>query len=319
VANSITRQLIKAEAERRGWKVEGGFFCQVTDNTGRLELFYGSRPLRSSANGVKLCYNKNLTLQYVESRGYKVPPYMVVDQLSSPSKEFLAKHKLIVAKPIDGERSIGVTVNIESEEALTSAIDHAVKNSSRGQVVLQGQLAGKLYRLFVLNGKLVAAAHRKAPEVIGDGEHSIRQLIELLNDDPRRGDDSTTPLKKIKLTDAEAFLGETLASIPAPGQAVRVSALDSISAGGEAVNVTDQVHPDWHKAVADITVPVALFVCGFDVMCEDISQPLNDQYLPLLEMNSSPGLKLHQYPTGGGEPVNLAKILLDETFDIAKV
>jgi len=324
MADSVTRRLLKEEAQRRGWQISeiirDGYFLKITDNHGVTEWFLGSRPLIGSANGSIICIQKDMALEYLESLGYKVPAYLVVDKPGRPeAEEFIAQHGTIVAKPLDGKQSEGVTTNITSLEQLNPAIDLALENSRWGKVLLQAQVSGKLYRLFAVNGKLRAAAHRKAAEVTGNGQNTVKQLIEQLNSDPRRGDDSTTPLKKVKLADAKAYLGaEGLEAVPEPGRVVRVSLLDSISAGGEAVNVMDQVHPDWHKMVSDVTVPINLFVCGFDVMCEDISQPLTDKFVPLLEMNSSPGLKLHHFPTGGGEPIDLAAIILDEVFGIEK-
>lgn len=324
MADSVSRKLIKTEAKRRNWQIsyigQNEYFCKLTDENGRTEIFRGSRPLKNSANGLVICKDKDLTLQYVQSLGYKVPDYLVLEGFDNKTlSDFLELYKTVVVKPVDAQQSIGVTLGITKIEQLKPAITQAIAHSNSGRALVQQQLHGKLYRLFILNGKMVAAALRRAPEVVGDGQHTIGQLIKILNDDPRRGAGMDTPLKQVKLSDAENLLGKDgLLSVPNEGETIKVSAFDSVSAGGQAINITDKVHQDWHNATTAIATHVGLFVCGYDVICEDISQPIQDSYLPLLEINNAPGLKLHQYPTGGGEPIDIAAMLLDEVFGIAK-
>jgi cyanophycin synthetase len=319
MANSVSRTLIIAEAERRGWRVDfigpNEYICQVTDSRGRMEMFLSSRPLRSSANGTAITIHKDVTLAYVQSRGYQVPAYIAFDDAAS-AHAFLEQHQTIVVKPTDAQQSAGVTINVTTQQQLTEAVALARTHSRSSNVILQKQIEGKLYRIFVINGKLVAAAHRSAAQVVGDGQHTIAKLTVELNQDPRRSDDNSAPLKRVKLADVEAFLGrEGLQEIPPAGLGVRISSIDSVSAGGESADVTVSVHPDWHKACGELAQGIGLFVCGFDIICEDISQPIRDNYLPLLEMNSAPGLKLHHYPTAGGEAIDVVKILFDELFE----
>ena len=92
-----------------------------------------------------------------------------------------------------------------------------------------------------------------------------------------------------------------------------MSAIESVSEGGEARNCTADAHPGWIDAAVHITNALGLFVAGFDIMTDDISAPPADGYLPLLEVNSMPGLKIHEFPSQG-EPVRLAARLLDSVF-----
>lgn len=318
MSDSVTRRLLKAEAQRRGWAVEtigrDDYFLKVTLPDGRSELFRGSRPSRSSANGFVVSKYKDLTVQFAEGLGYKMPAFTLLEQIEQPA-EFMHEYGVIVVKPADGGKSEGVTVGVDTGEKLTKAIAYAKQFSLSGKVLLQQQLEGKLYRLTVINGKFVAGAQRRAPQVNGNGQQTVRELIEELNRDPRRGKGSDTPLKKVSLELAEEYLGaDEMQRRPDAGETVRVSALDSVSAGGEAINVTESVHDDWRRFCSLITQESGQFIAGFDVMCDDIALPLEGYYVPMLEMNSSPGFKLHQYPTGGGEPVELAPILFDELF-----
>lgn len=319
MANSVTRSLLLATAKERGWLAEfigsGAFFCKISLPDGRWELLSGTTPMRTAANGFVIAKNKQLTLAFTASLGYRTPPYLTPKD-DTEAQIFLKQQQEIVVKPLDGQRTEGVTVNVTSAEQLARAIIYARSNSKTNRVLLQKHLSGCLYRLFILDGQLIAAAERRAATVVGDGVHTIAELIGSANLDPRRGKGSDTPLKTINIEQAQDLLGEEgLSSVPTSGQSVRVSSIDSVSAGGESFNVTDQVHQDWIQFATKFSKAAQLFVAGFDVICDDIASPLTPaDYVPLLEVNASPGLKLHQYPTGGGEAIEIAPLLLDALF-----
>ncbi len=320
MANSITRSLILDEVARRGWRAEvfgdRNYFYKIVLPDGRSEIMRGSLPARSSVTGYLIAKHKHLSMKFMESMGYRIPAYRVIDaDDQSTAEAFLREQRTVVVKPVDGHSSEGVTVGISSAEAMQAALAYARTFSGSGQVILQQHLSGKLYRLLTIDGRLVAAAHRMAPEVVGSGRDSVRDLILALNRDSRRGTASDTPLRLVDMQRAEKYLGaDELVRVPVVGEAVRVAAIDSVSAGGEAINVTDMVHDDWCRVAGELARASGLFVCGYDVICQDISRPLEQGYIPLLEMNSMPGFKLHQYPTGGGESIALAPILLDALF-----
>lgn len=316
MANSITRQLLLDEASKRGWKVEiigpRAQLCKITNAAGESELFSGSRPMRSAANGRLITVYKNLTLSFVESLGYTVPAYAIIDTLDE-AQRFLEQYQKVVIKPIDGSQSKGVTVGISSPEQLVEALQIAQAQSVAGRVIIQKQIEGKLYRIFVLDGTVPVVTERRAAHVVGDGIATVQQLVEILNADPRRGDGSDTPLKRVSLDAVGTYLGaENVLRVPAVAEVVRISDIESVSAGGDAVNVTD-VHQSWRDAACHITKQTGLFLAGFDVMCEDIAEPLVGSFLPLLEINSSPGLKIHEYPSTG-QPVHLAPLIFDALF-----
>jgi len=318
VTSSITRKLLIEEAQKRGWKTESlsdEFFLKITDNHGQSELIRGTRTNRSSANGCLITQHKQVTMAFLEDIGYEVIPYLTPDSFDE-ALSFMLEHRVIVVKPTDASQSAGVEVNVRDAAHLQKALGTARANSPTSTVLLQPYLKGNLYRLMVLNGKFIGAVQRKAAEVIGDGKHTIQWLIDEANKDPRRGIDSSSVLKKIYLSGAISYLGrEGIKTIPEAGKAVRVNYIDSVSAGGEAINVSDTVHSTWQQAAIDITTKAGLFICGFDVMCDDIAKPMETP-VPILELNSMPGLKLLHFPTGGGEPINAASLLLDELFTL---
>lgn len=318
MSNSITRQSLLNEAQKRGWRTEvigtGAYLLKITDQHGRVQLLHGSTPLLNSHLGASVCLDKELSLKYITHLGYSVPAYKTIDSIDEAT-EFLSLHESIVLKPVDGAQSAGVTVDIRRVGQLSDAINLAKLNSSSGRVFAQKFLTGKLYRVVMLNGKLAAAAVRTAPVVVGDGLSSIGELIQLKNGDPRRSKAIDSPLKPIDIHASTAFLGQLeMDRIPTAGEQVRVTAIDSISAGGESREMTQEVDKSWAEHLARITTSLNLFICGYDIICDDMARPIVDNYLPVLEMNNMPGFKLHLYPTGGGNAIDLAGMLLDELF-----
>lgn len=315
--NSVTRDALLGEAKRRGWKTEEigpkAFILRITDDKGRSQLFHGSKPQLSSSVGARICADKQVSADYIESLGYRMPNTEAVESLPD-AKEFLVQHKTIVLKPADAEKSKGVTTDIKNTSQLTEAFDIAKQYSPSGQVLAQKQLNGNLYRLLIINGRLVAAAHRTAATITGDGIHTVKELIEIENQDPRRGNNSNTPLGFISVDQAVAYIGtEGIQRVPEQAEQVRVSAIESVSAGGQSRDVTHEVHQEWESVTSKISSSLGLFVCGFDIITPAIGDTPGD-FLPILEMNAMPGFKIHLYPTGGGQPVNLPAILLDELF-----
>lgn len=287
---------------------------RIVDANGISVLLRGTLSDRSSATGLLVAKRKDISHSFVESLGITLPPALLHDDLHT-SRKFLEAHKLIIVKPADSLQSKGVTTDISTEDELLAAIKTACKHSKSNKVILQKQLEGNLYRLLVLDGKFVAAALRRAPKVTGDGISTTQQLVAQLNRDPRRSATNSTPLKFIDEKLTEVYLGSNkYKSVLAKGELLQVSPLDSISAGGEAANVTDQVHPAFVKLTEQIAKALSLFICGFDVICPDIAVTSADNYLPMLELNSMPGLKLHHFPTAGGDPIDVAGMMIDKLF-----
>ena len=316
MANSASRMLILQEAARRGWQTQtigpNAEFLKVTHPDGRWELFRGPQPKRNSAVGQAVSKYKHITLDFIKTYGYSVPEYALVTT-EAEAQAFLEKYGTMILKPADGQRSEGVTVNISEQSALSNAMAFALQHSNRGKVIAQQHCVGNLYRLLIVNGKMVAATWRSGLSVMGDGKSSVQQLIEELNTDTRRGESVHLPYKKIDIATTTSFLGEqTMASVPALNLEVSLAAMDSTPGGG-AVNVTDSVHEDWQRFAVHIAGELGLFVCGFDFVCPDITQPIQDNYVPVLEVNATPGLRMHEFPTEG-QPVHVIPIIFDALF-----
>ena len=174
-------------------------------------------------------------------------------------------------------------------------------------------MPGQDFRLLVVGDRLIAAARRDPPQVIGDGKSTIVQLVEEINKDPLRGDGHATPLTKIRLDDiALATLskqGLQAESIPIMGQKVVLRNNANLSTGGSATDVTEDVHPDLAASAITAAKMVGLDICGVDIVCEAVYKPLEEQGGGVVEVNAAPGLRMHLNPSyGKSQPVGDAII-----------
>lgn len=316
MANSVTRTLILEETARRGWRTQSigpnARFLKIIHPDGRWEMVSGTNSTRSSAIGIQISGNKDLTMDFIKSYGYLLPEYALVASEEAVIK-FLQANETIVLKPTDSSQTKGVTVGVTTEEGARQAFQYARSFSNSDNVIAQKHLEGKLYRLVILDGTLIAAIERQPASVVGDGISTIRQLITQVNQNPERGDSLHAPLSPINLTAATEFLGEDMERVLPANDATTVVAINMIGNGGRSVAVLESVHPDWRTFTERIATETKLFISGFDVICDDISQPLSNNYVPLLEINAAPALRFHEYPSEG-EPVHIAPLLLDALF-----
>jgi cyanophycin synthetase len=164
-------------------------------------------------------------------------------------------------------------------------------------------MPGNDFRLLVVGDKLVAAARRDPPKVVGDGVQTITQLVDQVNLDPNRGTGHSTALTKIRFDAiAHACLadqGFTADSVPELGQRVNLRNNANLSTGGSATDVTEDVHPEVAARAIAAAQMIGLDICGVDVVSDNILQPLEDQGGGVVEVNAAPGLRMHLTPSFG--------------------
>jgi cyanophycin synthetase len=219
-----------------------------------------------------------------------------------------------VVKPQDGNQGKGVTVNITDRAQLEEAYKNAAEY---GTVMVERFLPGHDFRLLVVGDQLVAAARREPPQVLGDGQHTVRELVDVVNQDPRRGEGHATSLTKIRLDDiAVARLAAqnlTPDSVPAKGQRVILRNNANLSTGGTATDVTDDVHPEVAARAIAAAQMVGLHICGVDMVAETVLRPLEEQGGGFVEVNAAPGLRMHLAPSYG-KPRNVGAAMVDKLF-----
>jgi len=159
------------------------------------------------------------------------------------------------------------------------------------------------HRLLVVNGELVAATRRTPGHVVGDGEHTIAELIDIVNLDPRRGVGHEKVLTRLEL-DAQAQkmlerAGLTATSVPAPGATVQLRSTANLSTGGTATDVTDIIHPDNREMAERAVRAIGLDVGGVDFLSKNISESYRKIGGGICEVNAAPGFRMHVAPSEG--------------------
>lgn len=300
-------RIIADEALRRGIRVE------VLDaGTGEMRLSHGGRSVITreslseftSAIAMSRCDDKRLTRRLVSEAGINVPRARVAT-FDDGDDAFLKEVTEVVVKPTRGEQGKGITVGITVEDghdALAAALARA--REQHPDVLIEQRVAGDDLRLVVIDGKVVAAALRMPPEVIGTGEHSVRDLIraESRRRSEATGGESRIPLDEVtEATVADA--GWTLDDVLPEGKRLRVRRTANLHQGGSIHDVTAKVHPELCRVAAAAAEAIGIPVTGIDLVVPDVTR---DDYV-FIEANERPGLANH-------EPQPTASAFIDFLF-----
>ncbi len=292
-------------------------FRRLTDGS-MVQFGWGSRQRRIQAaetdlTGVvaeSIAQDKELTRMLLSAAGIPVPAGRAVTDAEDAWAAACEIGGPVVVKPRDGNQGKGVAVNLASREHVEAA--YAIAAEISGEVVVERYIPGRDYRMLVVGNKLIAAARRDPPEVIGDGLHSVSQLVDQINSDPQRGEGHANLLTKIHFDEIAlahlATQGLTAESIPPKDVRIFLRNNANLSTGGTATDVTDDVHPEIAARVEAAAQMIGLDICGVDVVCHSLSNPLEEQG-GVIEINAAPGLRMHLQPSfGKGRPVGEAII-----------
>lgn len=269
---------------------------------------------RTSAVSESIAQDKELTKRLLQAAGVPVPNGRPVSDVEDAWAAALEVGMPVVLKPRDGNQGKGVTVNITTRKQLEAAYQNA---AAIGDVLVERFLPGRDFRLLVVGDRLVAASRRDPPQVIGDGQHTVQELVNIVNADPRRGEGHATSLTKIRFDDiARATLttqGLQPDSVPDKGRRVVLRSNANLSTGGTATDVTEDVHPDVAARAIAAAQMIGLDICGVDVVCETLLKPLEDQSGGVVEVNAAPGLRMHLSPSFG-HARDVGKAVIEDMF-----
>ncbi|RTY86794.1 cyanophycin synthetase [Flavobacterium sp. GT3R68] len=292
-----------------------------------VQLGYGVNQMRFQATitcktsniAVDIACNKEETKRMLD--GASIP--VAAGSICSEEDELEATIKKIgypiVIKPLDGNHGKGASINVTNWEDAKSGLAFAKQYGRR--VIVEKFITGFDFRVLVIDNKLVAAAKRVPANVIGNGKDNIRELIDTVNLDPRRGYGHENVLTEI-LVDRDTLdlldrLQYTLDTVPKIGEIVYLKSTANLSTGGTSVDVTDMMHPENIFLAERISRIIGLDVCGVDIMAENLTQPLKENGGVILEVNAAPGFRMHLAPSEG-LPRNVASPVIDMLYPLGK-
>lgn len=308
---------IVEEAKKRGIPV-----TRIGDES-LVRIGYGkhSRIMESTMTDTTSCIsvdiscNKQLTKSILSEHHIPVPYGRVV--YSEISAIIAAKQVglPVVLKPFNANQGKGVFLNLKSEADIKTAFHEASKFSNG--IIVEKYIEGKDYRILVVGDKVCAVSERLPAMVTGDGSHSISELVDIVNQDEKRGESHEKQLTKIKLdTIAINVLKKnnmTVDTIPEKGQKVLLRTNGNLSTGGTATDCTDIIHPENAKLAVLAAQVIGIDIAGIDVVTDDISKSILETGGCIVEVNTAPGIRMHLYPSQG-KPRNVAKDIVDYLF-----
>ncbi len=272
---------------------------------------------RTPAIAVDIASDKNLTNQLLASAGLPVPRSQVVRRIEQAVAAAEAMGYPVVVKPLDGNHGRGVQLDLRDADAVRRAFPVALRETRSGQVQVETYVRGRDHRVLVIDGKVAAIAERVPASVTADGVHTVRQLVDIENTDPRRGFGHEKVLTRIALNEAAEELvrkqGFSMDDVPPRGTSISLAMTGNMSTGGTSIDRTAEAHPDNVEIAETAARIVGLDVAGIDLMVPDISVPVGEQGGAIVEVNAAPGFRMHTNPTEG-EPQYVAKPVLDLLF-----
>jgi len=288
-----------------------------------IQLGYGCNQQRIQATitgqtshiAVELASDKEETNRILANLGLPVPKQRLVQ---SAERAVAAAERIgypVVTKPYNGNHGRGVSVALATPEQVMAGFERA-KEISRS-VIVESFITGHDHRMLVVNGELVAVSKREPGKVTGTGTHTIAQLIDLVNADPRRGIGHEKVLTRLDLDEQAhgllAKLGYTAETVPALGEDVYLRLTANLSTGGTAADMTDVVHPDNSEMAVRAIQAIGLDIGGVDFLSPDITQSYKDVGGAICEVNAAPGFRMHMAPSEG-RPRDVAGRVIDMLF-----
>lgn len=267
--------------------------------------------------------NKVVTKKVLHKAGFNVPQSVEFTSLEKAVASYaLFENRAVVIKPKSTNYGLGITIfqqGVQNRDDFAKAVEIAFREDK--EVMVEDYLVGTEYRFFVLGDETLAVLLRVPANVIGDGVHTVAELVTMKNNHPLRGDGSRTPLKKIALGEIEQLQlkeqGLTVDSVPAKDQLVQLRANSNISTGGDSIDMTDEMHESYKQLAVGITKAMGAAVCGVDLIIPDLKKPAEPNLASwgVIEANFNPMMMMHIFPYAGKSrrlTQNVIKMLFPE-------
>ena len=267
--------------------------------------------------------NKVVTKKVLAKAGFNVPQSVEFTSLEQAVASYpLFEGRAVVIKPKSTNYGLGISIfqqGVHNRDDFAKAVEIAFREDK--EIMVEDYLVGTEYRFFVLSEETLAVLLRVPANVVGDGVHTVAELVATKNAHPLRGDGSRTPLKKIALGDIEQLQlkeqGLTVDSIPAKDQLVQLRANSNISTGGDSIDMTDEMHDSYKRLAVGITKAMGAAVCGVDLIIPNLKKPAEASLNSwgVIEANFNPMMMMHIFPYAGKSrrlTQNVIKMLFPE-------
>ncbi len=303
----MSTQLLLFDALKKGIKVElldpQDQFLKLTFNQHVEYVKNGNMTSKDSYIAPLIMENKTVTKKILDSAGFRVPAGEEYTTLAKGQAAFWRyEQKQIVVKPKSTNYGLGISVfkQAPSKKDYERALEIAFKEDTA--VLVEEYIPGTEYRFFVLDGKVPAILLRTPANVVGDGQKTIKELVDKKNEDPLRGEEKhRSPLERIELGEIEQLMlkgqGYTTESIPKADTIVYLRENSNISTGGDSIDVTDDIGESYKQAAIEMSKIIGAKVSGIDLIIPDPTIPSTKEHLgyTVLEANFNPAMHMHAF------------------------
>lgn len=311
----LSTQILFFDAIQKGIQVEvldeADQFLQLTFAGKKEYVKNGNMTSKDTYISPLIMGNKTVTKKLLQRAGLCVPEGKAFTDQTAAENYFPEIRGGIVIKPKSTNYGLGITIFKRRPDLQDYhlALRAAFKEDSA--ILIEEFLSGTEYRFFVVGDKVKAVLLRVPANVTGDGKHTIRQLVELKNQDPLRGSNHRSPLEKIQLGESELQVlkeqGYDFDSIPKKEVLVYLRENSNVSTGGDSIDRTAAFSADYKKIAVDAAQTLGAVICGVDMLVDDRNQPASaTAAYGIIEANFNPMMHMHCYPyQGEGQRVTM--------------
>ncbi|MDB6184812.1 bifunctional glutamate--cysteine ligase GshA/glutathione synthetase GshB [Streptococcus vestibularis] len=264
--------------------------------------------------------NKTVTKKILADAGFPVPAGDEFTSLEQGLAYYpLIKDKQIVVKPKSTNFGLGISIFQEPTSLDNYKKSLEIAFAEDTAVLVEEFIPGTEYRFFILDGRCEAVLLRVAANVVGDGKHTIRELVAQKNANPLRGRDHRSPLEIIELGDIEQLMLTQQAYTPddilPEGKKVNLRRNSNISTGGDSIDVTETMDSSYQELAAAMATSMGAWACGVDLIIPDETQTTSKEnpHCTCIELNFNPSMYMHTYCAEGPGQAITPKIL-DKLF-----
>ena len=282
------------------------------ENNQRKHYFYRSRGDQVSNSSVDITGDKTLTKKVLNEKGIPTPIGFTFDKrddLESVYDKIENLQTSVVIKPSHGSLGNGVFTKVKTKQEFLYAVKYIWEELGYNDIIVEEFVEGYDVRVYVIEDRVVAATKREPASIMGNGELSILELIEQKNQLRKKNPHLSTRIIKVN-QELEEYIyksGYKLQDILDNGKRLFVSDKANISAGGDSINILNELPEHARQAAIDSIKAIdGLTHAGVDVM-------VNDNESKILEINSTAGISLHIFPSIGN-PTNIEKEIIDYYF-----
>lgn len=307
---SISTSLLVRAAEALGFSIRIHPGKVVWISNGYTDHYFKGTSLPSNDMvAATISSNKYLSRQLLKAQGIPTPKTITIRHPGGWQRAITGQLQFpLVVKPVAGAHAGGATMNIRRPATLRQGVRrafHYMKRKGTGdRALVEEYFSGKDLRLFVIGDVVVSTIHREPAYVIGDNQHTIRQLVHNFNEEWKSTIEFDYPLCPIPL-DAEVGRRlkrdhRRLSDVPGDGDKVELRWNANVSTGGRTHDVTDTVHPALQQLAVRTAQTLHLPIAGVDILAKDFtSADTTDTNVVVLEANDAPGIDIHHFPYVG--------------------